>query len=776
MKLRFTASVLICCLTLFTGFQAIGDIRVADRLAADGLNRSIHDLLYGSPDVPARAARLVAIARLANGVVTGDPEACRALAFIYASQDKPEPELEVLTAWLGQVPDDYLLGVRWLDSKQTQFQRSSNRIAYLRKFASDETAKKPLRAYALVRLAEILHGQGLKIEAQLAYSQALKLDSNLPEALAGNLSLLDKPSRADVAMTQLAMLANNPRNVALAAELAQMLGEMGLYSQSLEMFDYAWKVNDKMGLSQAVGHDFVVQYCNACLNAGYYRRALTKFAPLALRYATSLPLKVMLVEAALAAEDQVLAEKYSGEVAIMIGGTDLRISQTAAVDLAWYHLAVRRDSDKAIEYVRKAVVADADSAANLLAMAQVMTGQAAISRVGEATVEKAAKTDPLAAWVIAEHYYRKGDSDRGSKAIHAGLKLDRQGLAGRRLCELARRWKVRLHPAEGAVEVAGLIRKFPDEVLKIALVPEESLAITISPVSAQVDPCRPVELEAQLRNTSKAIIYFGRGSMLTPALTFSVNVNGRDEPFYNIATLTFACPRALRPGELVKQKVRVDVGDLSVWLNSRPLDTIRLKISAKLAAAAPRRAVGDVLNKIIPLPVEIVRRDLLAGIDRTQYKSRQEAYTYALRLIMTDLLAKDLRTRVSGTRKVGALLAFSDLIDAGRVILPRKLAKAVDRSVLVLLCKQALTDPSDVVRAEMLALLLRVKLDDDIVGLFGAVLNDKSPIVRVRIVELLGTHVPGSQKRALERFAKDKSPIVADLAAALLRTQKPALP
>jgi len=343
------------------------------------------------------------------------------------------------------------------------------------------------------------------------------------------------------------------------------------------------------------------------------------------------------------------------------------------------------------------------------------------------------------------------------------------------LRELAARRNVKLKPAKWAVEVAELIRQFSDNVLKVGLEPDKSLAVSINPVNATVDPCQPIELQVQLRNTSKAVIHLGRGEMLFPSLRFSVSIDGRKEPFVDIATLVLACPRALRPGEFVKQKMRVDVGDLAAWLNSRPLDTLRLKIIAKFAGPAPQPGTADVLNNILPPAVEVVRRDLLTGIDRTEHKSRQDAYRYALRLIMTGLVAKDLGVRVIAARRVGSLLSLSDGIISGRVILPRKEARAVDRKVLVLMCKQALADPSDVVRAEMLASLMCVNLDADILGLFGGVLNDRSPLVKVRLVDLLGVRSGGRQNKALERFSKDKNQIVADLAKALLHQHSPSL-
>ena len=80
---------------------------------------------------------------------------------------------------------------------------------------------------------------------------------------------------------------------------------------------------------------------------------------------------------------------------------------------------------------------------------------------------------------------------------------------------------------------------------------------------------------------------------------------------------------------------------------------------------------------------------------------------------------------------------------------------------------EMLKDPSDVVRAEMIASLGYVDLDKSIIQFLGGpLIEDPSPLVRMRLVELLGASgVPG-QKTMVDYFAADGDNLVRLMASA----------
>jgi len=85
--------------------------------------------------------------------------------------------------------------------------------------------------------------------------------------------------------------------------------------------------------------------------------------------------------------------------------------------------------------------------------------------------------------------------------------------------------------------------------------------------------------------------------------------------------------------------------------------------------------------------------------------------------------------------------------------------------------QKALTDPSEVVRAEILTALQDARLDDAIIKLVLPAAQDTSPLVRFRAAELLGASRKLRQEEVMNALAKDSDKFVAMMAGLFARTE-----
>jgi HEAT repeat protein len=118
-------------------------------------------------------------------------------------------------------------------------------------------------------------------------------------------------------------------------------------------------------------------------------------------------------------------------------------------------------------------------------------------------------------------------------------------------------------------------------------------------------------------------------------------------------------------------------------------------------------------------------------------------------------------------RQVASLLAMVRHAELGQAPeLPKPLSAGLPKPVLLRIVVEILKDPSDVVRAEMLAAMGAVPLDDKIVVLFAPVIEDRSALVRFRVAELLGASGIKRQNTIVDYMAQDADEMVRLMASA----------
>jgi len=184
-------------------------------------------------------------------------------------------------------------------------------------------------------------------------------------------------------------------------------------------------------------------------------------------------------------------------------------------------------------------------------------------------------------------------------------------------------------------------------------------------------------------------------------------------------------------------------------------------------------------------PTKLVRLSLLGEAPAVAGSpgDLSKRYASALNATARDLKEGKMPVRMRAARQIASLLAFAHDVETNKA---GSFARGLDprRGVLLSMVKGALADPSDVVRAEMLAALCDLAearavpspkaasavgprlLASDVMPLLATAIEDPSPLVRFRLVELLGaTQSPGYQT-IVDYLLKDRNEMVVLMAAA----------
>ena len=751
----------------------------ADSLVAGGLHHSVM-LLRHAPEKPiARAARLVGLAEFARRLAPDDPDINNTIAYISLVRKKEKALADAVRKNFGARPNDHALALQWLSSEMKGFQDAQSRSTFLSALLADTKRTDELRAAAAVHLADILIGQGLTKDAARAFDTAVKLDPNLPAALSGKLMLAEKASPVDRAKVWAGELAVNPHSVGRAAQLGEILDAAGLHEQGARFYDYAWQVNRSTDPEGKVSLDFAVQHCNALLNAGRYKQAIEIFGPISRRFSESVLLRVMLIEACNDSSQAERAKMYAGEIEAIfapktIGGQP---NASTSVELAWLYLITGTDPQLALEHAKHAALLNKSldpTTVRALAAAQIVSKKKSIADLGRESLQKIADKDVFAAAFLAEHYFLVGRPQDGKKMVLSGLALSRSGQAARRLNALARKYKITVPPAEGSKELQAVAESIPDSLLALGLAPEKFFSLK-AVAAPKIDAGSGIVIRVELSSKYDGRIATGLGGLLPATVSIDVAAKGRQTGnFKDVARLVLPVGRYLAGGSGKKVAVsgRIDVGKLHDFLVARPLDDFEITVSPRLIRPGDR-GPGDLdpptIRKTLAtaVPAVIKRISILGDFDRSTPDKWRSTYKHCLSLIVGDMQVSDLKVRIRAARQIASLLVLSDRIKSGDLRPPGQLTGRINRDVLVLMAAEMLKNPSDLVRAEMLAALGDVKLDGAIIRGFSGIIKDRSPLVRFRLVELLGASGLSGQEPILKYFAKDKYDLVADLAKAI---------
>ncbi|HDZ20782.1 hypothetical protein LCGC14_0205350 [marine sediment metagenome] len=756
---------------------APADLTKAERtLAAESLARSAGGILL-TPDAPARVRRLIVLAELARRLAPDNYHANRLLADVYQGQDDFAQAVGALDVCLKTADNDQAIWRQWLVNKTATLQSSEDRREFFDRVIKDQAIPSAVRAQAMVRYAEILVGQGLTDEARRLFLQTLAFDPYHRGGLTGWLSLQKEAiSPVDQCNMLLRILRGSPMDLNAASDVAVLLGSMGLWKDAIAVFDYAWEVGRRDMGPEAFPHVWLMRYCNAMLDARQAERAVKMFSPMRGRFPDSLDLQILLMEA----YGQL---NKPGEVRDLIRQIEAAYQGTPTgpdalqynIEMAMFYLTARPDATRALRHARQAVqLAGPDAGESVLLMrllgaAEVASGAIAAGVKRLATISS---EDAYAAYFLAEYYFGAAQDQPATEALGAGVALGRSGPAYRLLAMVARKHRIPIEPAPGTGQIKALMTKFGTLTFQMGRQPERFVqaSLTAAPTVAVGDP---ITITARLTNIGPVDIPIGQTGVCSPVMALRVAVAEDPEAtFVLLPMAVWHAPRYLGPGRTLSCETRLDVGPLRDYLSARPMSKLTLVVTGILDPVQRGEELVSALPSVQVASATIVRTSLLTDL------AKGGGYDPLDALLRKGLDSDDPSDRMRTAGRIGSLLALLAEVDAKRASLPEQIPPERMRSDLLAMTRRLLQDRSAVVRAEMLNALRQAERADRL-QLMGLVLDDVSPLVRVREAELLGLSAEGavflgrSSKEAedprLRQLANDEDALVAKMASAFIK-------
>ena len=732
-------------------------------LAAESLLHSALTLAH-TQDAPARAARMVALAEMAARLDSSNPRLLRLLADIYEIQGRYDRAADALRRYLRLRPDDHTLGIRWLALETGRRNDADSRLAMLARVAEDESLAPPLRAEAAARQARIHDAQGDLPAMRAALVRALVLDPHHPDAIRATLAIGDEPTPADRVAAGVRILRGNPLAVQAAWELATLLDSLGLHEQAVAMFEYAWEVFLQRNEAQAASPAFVVQYLDAILDAGLPARAVERFVPLESHFLRNVDFQVLLAEALTRSGQDAADQRIIRQLAARYDapGTDEPPPAWLA-EQAWFYIVTQPDPAKALKLAEQAAqVADSPLTRRILGAAELAAGR---EQAGAERLEKLTGDDAYAAALLAEHYFQAGNEPAARRAIDAAAALRRGGAGWRRLAAVAAAHGVTLPPAVGE-DIARLVAVgWEEQWRRMGLAPGQVLRIELIAPDEPVAAGRPLSVLATITNTSSLPAPLGQWGLLQPVLAAVVETDVPPATYDDLPQAQWPAPRYLAPGESVAWELRLDAAALGRAIAVHPLTDVTLTVRGLADPIHRNDDLVAAMPSLAAAPVTLRREGLLGEFDREDPAAWAAAYELALGRIVRDLRRGDVSARQAAARNVAALLAMVDRSFQDAEAIPEPLEEVVRRPVLLSMLRAVLQDPSPAVRAEMVAALSVVKLDEGVLRLLAGVVDDPAAVVRLRVAELLGASETIGRGTILALYVRDADELVRAMAA-----------
>ncbi len=745
----------------------------ADQLAAASLRHSAMSMIHARWGTRGRAGRLVALAAYAQKLFPGDLRTAWVLSSIYDSRREAAAAEEVMLLRLRAEPRDFGLGTDYIRIGLAARAKPSDRQAFLQSILDNPDWPDALRAQAAAEQGKAFMSDRLDYQALQLFTRALELDKLNADAIQGTLSASQtQPPPEDSVRMLMAMLQGSPRAAGLLRSLASLLAVMGLHEQAAPLFDVIWDEAVAVADDGRPPPDVAGQYLNALLDSGRSERAVQVFQPILDHYAQDRGMLFMMIEAyralgRTAQADQMAQQIISGIEAA--AGPEGRLSVSDSAELAWTYTVYCPTPDLALSYARQAIEADPNSPIlqRLLGAAELLSGDQTQVAAGRARLEEVRGIDLAAVVLLAEHYLALGDEAAASEAIAEAAGGNYSGWSYRRIRDLAAKGKATLPPHPSAEAARQIFEQFDPRILDMGRHPEKVLSVTLRAVDEPWRVGEGLEIEAVLTNTAELPVPLGPAGLIRPAMSLEITAPAlTPDRFNNLPMVIWPAPKYLPAGESIRTAVRVDVGALEYFLARHPFDEVELIVTGIPDPVQRGRQVASSVPTVPVAPLTVTRRSLLGDLDRGDAAQWAPAYRYALRVIMTDLVRGDLSRRMRGVRQLAELVTLVRDVQLFKTRLPDPLKGTVRKDVLLAMIQKALQDPSDVVRAEMLAALGHSSLDEEVLNVVTPAAQDPSPLVRFRLVELLSAVGQGRAAETVGLLARDADPLVRQMASA----------
>jgi tetratricopeptide (TPR) repeat protein len=742
-------------------------------LAAESFLNSAVEMTCCPSSTPARAGRLVVLSRLADRLAPGDWRVNRLLADICLAQADPNAEIKALESYLAGRPDDHQVRTRWMNARLAGMQNVAARDAFLRSLAQRKDLDEPVRAQALARLTDLLVGQGRTADAAETARQAVALDPYGPAPLAAlRLTQTQEPNDPNSALTQdLLAIRARPRAFDAAWRVGMRLGELGLSEKALEFLSHVWAAGAADSQPVTAPTSMTAQYASGLLDANQPDKAVEVLQRALQRYADNPDLASLLIEAYRKAGKESQAGRLIQDMAKAYKAKEgsATTAPALAAELGWFYARTQPHASLAVVYAGRAVAADPDNPVfqRIMGAAELVGDQV---KQGMARLEKLLGKDVYASILLAERYQAAGDKDNLRKAVLAAAPLGASGPAWRRLSDIAARNRIELPAPKGRDETLALLKGLPPDCLKMLSRPNECISIQLAPVvdaDGRLLCGEPIEVDATLKNVCSTDVPLGATGVINPLMAMTARLeDSRGQVLVDTTRLplaVWAAPRALKPGQTVTCRVRLDVCELAAAVAPHPLEDLSLIVGG---IVDPDADGATRLPYFKLQPLKVIRSGLLGKVADDTPDGWRLAYQLALGRIVYDYRRGKLPVRMRAARQIGSMLAFNVDVERSRQEPPGMLQGQIDRLTVLSMFRAILADKSPAVRSEAARAIGAVQPDDTVIGLLSPLIEDPAAMVRCRLVEMLAATASRGNATIVDLMSKDPDPLVRQMAEA----------
>ena len=669
--------------------------------------------------------------------------------------------------YMAASPDDYAMGMQWVQWSQIGLNESGEKIKVLDDILGDGRLSKAIRSAAAVDACGIYLRQSDQERAKGALAMARELDPYGPGVAELGAQFETEPTVGQLLQRRLDMLRGDPRGLGAAWTVATMLQAVGLHTEALPYFRHARELLAAKPPDEGSRQRFMANYADVLLDAGRPAEIVQEFEPLMDDIGGSVAVRALMVEACRDMGAPAKADAHVRAIAEAYAPLIKATARTAnqAANVALFYLIFDPKPDEALKWAKEAQAKEAQAkdpqdpfVLCVLGMAEVATGQ---GTAGAEHLRPLAAKDAHAAAALVKYYAGAAQKDEAAAVVaEAARDLRRTGPGWRSLAKAARDAGIPIPPAPEAEAASQALAKQPDSVLKMGSAPQEFVRVAVRAPRSQVAPGDPVELTIELTNISDQPVPLGWWGVFNPTVFVSVDLAGSlTKQFPNLRSVTLPAPRYLQPGASVSRTVRLDVGPLDAVLAPRPLEAIDLTVTTVLDPLQVGQKLVSSVPQIVTPEVRIRRAALF------EKANAPNAAKVALGLIVRDLRRGGVADQVAAARRTASLLAHVRNVEMGKAtaVVP----EVIGKPILLSMTRAFLRHETPVVRAEMLAALHTVPLDPSIISLTAPCVRDPDPLVRMRLIELLAGQRTRGYETLLQMYARDGDPCVREMASAL---------
>ena len=742
---------------------------LARQLAAQSLSHQARSLWYQSADASSsKVSRTLVLLEFARKLSPRDPVINRQLVDLYESLGCLTDASTAAAIYLDSYPDDYAMVLRWMRLTLAGLNTADERIGFLKRVVENNSLNRSARAAAAVELVRIYQGQGRRSkQVQQACQKALTLDPYQPIALRKMLELDRKEDVISLFNMNLKEFRGNPRNLYTAVSIAHALRAAGVYDKAIIFYDHACSIARDTKPDNATMLNLLVGYFNAMLDAGRVKEAVEKFKPYVKKYNGSLKLHALMVEAYRSLGQKDKANKHikvMEKIYLPIATPGVRRSGAQAAELAWFNLKFRSDAITALRWAQEAARSAGDDpfVQRCLGAAEIANGK---TDSGVRRLKSLIGKEPYAAVILARYHFEHGKSNQARRILLRGVGDIRTSPVWRAAKRLAEKWKINFPPLKQAEMMRKAVDNLPEHLFTMGRYPEKFVKVQLTTIKPVVRLAEPIVVEVSLKNISKYTIAVGQQGLFCPTVFLTIDIKGNEKLFLsNFMPVILPSPKYLKPGEKVSTKVRVDVGEVEKALLKNPFVNKRIKISGKVdLLELGGKMFSSVPRVQVPTAEVLYSSILTTGAD-------EKAARYALGYIVRDLKRGTLVEKIRAARQCGAILGYVRRVERGKAkpIFPAVITKPI----LLSMTRAFLQADEPVIRAEMLLALHNVDLDSKIISLTARCIEDPSPLVRMRLIELLVVKKTRGYKTILSYLSYDRNRFVKEMTKALSSVRK----